>query len=584
MSVQPTAAHPGSGQPPAPPPPSSSHAAAGKAPAESDDSATITVGHVIESDKRLSDSMLWPLTRRFYESKGPAAWSSGEIPFYVTSNPFVANSYAQVVLSFLRDALRTPGFIDPDAPIYIVELAAGHGLLAFLFLRRFLPMLRASSVRKLDVRYVMTDIAESNLTAWISSPALGPYFEEGVLDCALFDGENSEELLLRRSGVRLAKGQVKNPLIVFANYILDSLISDAFRIRDGVLEEAQVTLRHPSPNPPLSDPNCMVDITAHYDYKPCQLPYYQNPVFDGILENYRASLADTHVLFPIGPLRCLSRLRALCGDRLLLLSADKGYTEEEELFFLSEQYLQSHGCVSTMVNYHALASYTTAEGGVALTGSQLQQSLKCVGLLFGRGDAALRDQFADTLLAFHTHADDFGPYDFYTHASAVRDPGPGLSMDGIFTLLRLSRHDPNVVLDNAQRIIDLVPTANDQVRRELVLLLERTFENYVPIGRDLPFELGRIYLMLNRPRDAIRFNEMSLKLFGEHAVTWSNQALCYHNGEDDTQALRCLDRALELDPENATARAWRARLRGLERRRNPGPQPANSNARRPGSK
>lgn len=583
MSVQPPASHSagplGSSQPPPPPPAGSS-----KAPPEGDESVTITVGHAIEEGKRLSDSMLWPLTRRFYEAKGPAAWSSGEIPFYVTSNPFVANCYAQVVLAFLRDALRTPGFLDASAPIYIVEMAAGHGLLTFLFLRRFLPMLRSSSVRGLDVRYVMTDIAESNLTAWVSSPALGPYFEEGVLDCALFDAENHEEIVLRRSGVRLSVGQVKNPLIVFANYILDSLIQDAFRIREGVLEEALVTLRHPSENPPLSDPNCMVDITAHYDYRPAQLPYYQNPVFDGILQGYRGALADTHLLFPIGPLRCLSRLRALCNDRLLLLSADKGYTEEEELFFLSEQYLQSHGCVSTMVNYHALGSYTTAEGGLSLTGSQLQQSLKCVGLLFGRRDKTLREQFADTVIAFHSHADDFGPYDFYTHASAVREPGAGLSMDGIFTLLRLSRHDPNVVLDNAQRIIDLVPTANDQVRRELVLLLERTFENYVPIGRDLPFELGRIYLMLNRPRDAIRFNEMSLKLFGEHAVTWSNQALCYHNGEDDTQALRCLDRALALDPENATARAWRARLRGLERRRGSGPSPANSNARAPGSK
>ena len=73
-----------------------------------------------------------------------------------------------MVLAFLRDALRTPGFLDASAPIYIVEMAAGHGLLTFLFLRRFLPMLRSSSVRGLDVRYVMTDIAESNLTAWVA--------------------------------------------------------------------------------------------------------------------------------------------------------------------------------------------------------------------------------------------------------------------------------------------------------------------------------------------------------------------------------------------------------------------------------
>ncbi len=579
MSHKPSSAHASdplaanAGQPGTPPP----SPPAGAAREEGAESAP--VGFAIEEGKRLSESMLWSLTRRYYEHKGPAAWSSGEIPFYVTSNPFVANCYAQIVLSFLRDALRIPGFIDPQKPIYIVELAAGHGLLSFLFLRRFLPMLRGSSVRQLDVRYVMTDIAESNLTAWGQSADLAPFRDEGVLDFAIFDGEKSEELHLRRSGARLQPGTVDNPLIVFANYILDSLIQDAFRIRDGVLQEALVTLRHPSAKPPLADPNCMVDITAHYDYQPCALPRYQDPVFDGILESYRAGLADTHVLFPIGPLRCLSRLRALSRDRVLLLSADKGYTEEEELFFLSDQYLQSHGCISTMVNYHALSSYTTAEKGIALTGSQLQQSLKCVALLFGRGDATLREQFADTILAYGTHADDFGPYDFYTHASAVRESSSNLSMDGLFTLLRLSRFDPNVILDNAQRIIDLVPSTGDQTRRELVVMLERVFDNFVPIGRDLPFELARIYLMLNRPRDGIRFNELSLKLFGEHAVTWSNQALCYHNGEDDTEALRCLDRALQLDPENATARAWRARLRGLEKRRHGGNKPANSNAR-----
>ena len=416
------------------------------------------------------------------------------------------------------------------------------------------------------------------------------FLVDGVLDFALFDGEKSQTLNLQRSGVHLQPGQVKDPLVVFANYILDSLVQDAFRVRNGVIEEALVTLRHPSPRPNLDDPQCMSEITTDYDYRPCSIPYYGDPVFDSILDGYRKGLADTHVLFPIGPLRCLAHLRALCDDRLLLLSSDKGYTEEEELFFLSEQYLQSHGCISTMVNYHALASYTLSQHGMVECGTQLQQSLKTVALLYGRGDMALRERFSDTVLAFQTFADDFGPYDFYTHASAVRDQSGTLSLDGIFSLLRLSRFDPNVLMDNAQRVIDQVPQASEHVRRELGILLERTYAQYIPLGRDLPFELGRIYLVLGRPREAIRFNDLSLKLFGDHAVTWCNQALCHHQAEDDQEALRCLDRALELDPENATARAWRARLRGVEKRRNPPGKsgqptasknvPANSNGRR----
>ena len=119
-------------------------------------------GIVLEQGKRLSESQLWPLTRRFYDEKGPAAWQDGPVPFYITSNPFIAHAYAQIALSYLRDlralAQRGPRAgspsgeptfapIDPSKPVYFIELAAGHGQLSFFLLKQLLPAASPSSRR-----------------------------------------------------------------------------------------------------------------------------------------------------------------------------------------------------------------------------------------------------------------------------------------------------------------------------------------------------------------------------------------------------------------------------------------------------
>jgi hypothetical protein len=33
----------------------------------------------------------------YYERQGIAAWSNNEVPFRITSNPFIAKAYAQVI-------------------------------------------------------------------------------------------------------------------------------------------------------------------------------------------------------------------------------------------------------------------------------------------------------------------------------------------------------------------------------------------------------------------------------------------------------------------------------------------------------
>src|SRR4029077_927192 len=60
-------------------------------------------GHLLERGRRLSESLLWSLQQRFYDSQGARAWASGVVPHYITGNGWIADSYAKVVIGWLRD-------------------------------------------------------------------------------------------------------------------------------------------------------------------------------------------------------------------------------------------------------------------------------------------------------------------------------------------------------------------------------------------------------------------------------------------------------------------------------------------------
>lgn len=77
----------------------------------------------------------------------------------------------------------------------------------------------------------------------------------GLVDFAKFDAENDLEIHLILSKKTLDKHSVKNPMILVANYILDTLRHEAFRICDGKLQEALITVTSErDAEPDLNDP------------------------------------------------------------------------------------------------------------------------------------------------------------------------------------------------------------------------------------------------------------------------------------------------------------------------------------------
>lgn len=533
-------------------------------------------GFLLEQGRRFSQSMLWQLTRDYYHQRGLSAWESGTVPSYVTSNPYIAQVYANIVLTFLRNCLQPPAprqsgeakghehgrpiaVIDPAHPIYIVELAAGHARFSHLFLKKFFALKNASSLKSLDIRYVMTDFTETNVREWARQPLFQPYLDQGILHFALFDLESDHTIRLVGDHAPLSAETVKNPMVVLGNYIFDSLTQDYFRLENGKALEGLMTTRAPDALPPdLSNPEIMSRFDITFEYRmPAQDPYYEDPELEQVLDGYKQRLTDTTVVFPLGPIRALQRIAHICGQRLLVLSSDKGYTHEDELFYLSGQAIQFHGSLSTMTNYHAMGQFIRNRGGLYLATAQRQLNLKTVAYLLG-GD---EHHFADTVLEFRERADIFGPYDYYTLINHLRvATQQNLSHEGTMELLRLSYYDPQIFLEFGRSLLEQAGNLGDIQRAELQVALEKIYENFFPLGKDLPFELARVYLAIRRPREALRFNELSLQLFGEHPVTYCNMGICYYHAEDFANSCRYFERSLKLNPDYGLPKAWLARV------------------------
>jgi len=167
-------------------------------------------GDVLESGRRLSESSTWRLQREFFDRRGAKAWSENRVPSHVTSNAYIAEAYLQLALRFIQDGVTAPPgspmAIDPTQPVHILELGAGHGYFGYLFLCKLLEVSAQLPFAMPPVRYVLTDFTESNLAAWRAHPRLEPFFKAGMLDLARFDAERDTELVLERSGERLATG------------------------------------------------------------------------------------------------------------------------------------------------------------------------------------------------------------------------------------------------------------------------------------------------------------------------------------------------------------------------------------------
>lgn len=503
-------------------------------------------GVIVEAKKPLSQSMLWKLQTDFFANQGPEAWIKGIVPQYITTNPYIANQYAKTVFGYLRDyAAREDA--DKDSVIYIMELAAGVGRFTYTFLKRFLHMVENSSLKGLKFKYIVTDFAERNIEYWQNHSFLKPYFESGVLDCATFDISKDEEIRLRHSGEVLSSGKMKNPLILFANYTFDSLPQDTFYVNNGELFEGLITVTDKEKRDP-EDKSILAGLDYYYTDKEIEgNDYYEDKNFNDVLMYYKDSLEDTAFYMPIIGLRCISRLRKLFNDDVILISADKGYKNEEAMFGNYHPFLSKHGCISMTVNFHAIELYFKELGGKAIHSIYEHENVNVSLFLLSKNN----NDFIETSMAYNEVIETIGPDDFYNMKKAIMPLSKSLTTKELLTFLRFTVWDSRTLLELYNILLERIQTEENFPQDELIDSINKVWEYYFPIGEegDLGYYFGSILGYLGQDVDALRFFETSLEFYGECPETYYEIALCYYNLQLIDRALEYTEKSLSLDPD-----------------------------------
>jgi len=504
-------------------------------------------GAIVEAEKPLSQSMLWKLQTEFFANQGPEAWIKGIVPQYITTNPYIANQYAKTVFGYLRDYVARED-VDKNTVIYIMELAAGVGRFTYTFLKRFLHMIENSSLKDIKFKYIVTDFAERNIEYWQNHSFLTPYFQAGILDCATFDISKDDEIKLRHSGEVLSKGKMKNPLILFANYTFDSLPQDTFYVNNGEIYEGVITITSPDEKGDPNDKSILAGLDYYYtDKKIDGNSYYEDKNLNDVLMHYKNSLEDTAFYMPIIGLRCISRLRKLFNDDVILISADKGYKNEESMDKNYHPFLSKHGCISMTVNFHAIELYFKELGGKAIHSIYEHENIN-VSLFMVSNSG---NDFIETSMAYNEIIESVGPDDFYIMKKAIMPLSNSLTTKELLTFLRFTVWDSRTLLELYNILIERIENEEDFPKDELADAINKVWEYYFPIGEegDLGYYFGSILGYLGYDNDALKLLESSLGFYDECPETNYEIALCYYNLQQIDKALEYTEKSIALDQD-----------------------------------
>jgi len=510
---------------------------------------------VVQSDVRLSECLIWDLQRKYYAKKGPEAWSTGTVPMWITNHPRLAGAFAQAAVSFVLDCLRGSGHpIRAGEPIHVVELGAGTGRFGFRFLRRIEALEHVLGPLGVRFRYVLTDISKSTVKGWRKHEQLAPFFASGQLDVACWSPLDDAPLTLEVSGERLVPGSLANPLIVIANYFVDTVATDLFRVGQGALDEGRVTLKSSAEGQGKPKPADFPHLSCEYEYVAVDAAY-GDELLDDLLRWYADNLDETyHVPIPIGAIRALRRLEDLAAGRMLVRLADKGALDPSKFGGEEQGTPVVHGSLSFDANFDALRRLFEADGGVSYA-NHPRAHLSLVALvskLRATDLPGLSAMWADLVLR-----------DPCEHHGVLQEiqKGKDKIKPRLFTsLLRDSAFDPHIVSKFQSRVLPNVEKAGAGAREKMRLALETAWEQHFYIGEDedIEFLFAALFFAIGDYDRSIQLYDVSRERHGEHHVTWHNIGVISLRRDRYDEAIALFDKSLALKPDYAAAKKNRA--------------------------
>ncbi|MFE6796329.1 SAM-dependent methyltransferase [Paenibacillus chitinolyticus] len=501
---------------------------------------------------RFSEAPIWNIQRKYYEELGTKAWNNDQVPQYITSNPMIAAAYAEMIFGFLHDrAIKGCG----SEPVTIVELGAGAGRFAYHVLHELCQMRDYAGIPLPEFRYIMTDLAMSNVMAWKEHPALQSFITEGLLDFAQFDAVHDTVLNLVVSGTAIGEGDLKQPVIIVANYFFDGIPQELIYVSEGQIYEADVDVEYPEHKESLKPSEWLNQITLHYEHR--RAPEYEQETYPyrDVISLYQEQLEDSHILFPAAGLTCLQRLNSLSQAGFLLITADKGDHLLDNWKFAEPPELVLHGSFSLTANYHAFVHVFEQRGAEALFPPHHYKNIN-VGCILHLDKPK---DYPNVRLAYRRCIERFGPDEFFSMKGWVDRNLDSMRLEQILSFWRLGGYDAEFFIQSAKQISSLLPDANDEEKQDLLRGIELMWSSYYVMEQryDLALDAGLILFEMDMYEHSKRYLEISVEEEQDEVVStvFYCLAICCFELELVEDALSYTRKLLELEPDHEEALA-----------------------------
>lgn len=505
----------------------------------------------LEQSVPLIQSNIWNLQTNIYSKLGLQAWTHRGVPSYMTNNPFTAKQYAQMVISYIRDGLTPQAKhpINPGEPIYIFDLGAGTGRFAFVFLKQLEKLTKGIPLfDSLTIRYVLTDIVPGNLEFCEHHNYLKPFIDKGIIDFALYKFDQIEPIHLKLANVSLTSANVKNPVVIIANYFFDTIPQDLLRYSGGNWEEGQITIKGPeaSQGNAFEDPQVLEKLHFEFVYKPVseekRAKYEKVPEIISVIDEYSNKLDGIPFTIPVGALKTIKFFDELSQNRLLVISGDQGYNSIEQLKASGEPRFAIHGAFSMAVNYHALGKLFEKKQGKGFLNALSDPVFQVfVGVLGGT-----EHDYPELAVSHREYLEAFEPKDYWNIATNVQSEWPNPSLDTLLLILKLGSWDPMNLYTFYEMIREQVPTATLKQKEELRTAIHGVWENFYPIHAlegEFIMNLGVLFFEMQYFAEALGFLQRSLMITGDNAATYTNMAACYLSLFNPEAAHKCFEKA-----------------------------------------
>ncbi len=509
---------------------------------------------ILEKDAKLSECMLWQMQEDYYKSMGVQAWESN-VPCYITSSASIAESYADMVISFLQDCFDQ---LDLNEPVYIVEMATGPGRFSNMMLCELeRKMQYFTKLQAVQLKYVMTDFTDANVGYWEKHAKFKPLVESGRLDFAIFNPLLDTGFELLNSKQRVSAETVKNPVVAIGNYFFDSIKQDVFRVESKRLSEGLVTLERnvaglESPDAPLH----IEQIAPRFRYRELRHDqYYTDAKLNAVLKFYKHNIKDGTVIFPLGAFDVVRNLQVLSGNRLMLLSSDKAYADYEQMIkFRQHDFVLHGGAFSYMMNYDAIGRYFQNEGGLYLYTGGRNMSLQTVCFV------SLNQSDCEMERLNYTFSEKVDRANPITTTCTLLPDGRWVNesaqIDQCLAWIRLNLADPKIFTLVGQQLVDLMPHISTAQAADLFDLVNLAWDRYYycPGEGNIPFWLSQMYFYLEHFEQSLKCLDQTIQDFGTH------EALCFLKGQNFEKlgqwrlACEMYELALEMQPEFDEAR------------------------------